>query len=87
MRSLRMLDTTKKSDVTRLSRLDPGGGDFAEEGRGRIVAGIGNGLYRQVGAAVLGEKPPSGPPPSGAPASLVKIETGMSTLVPVDGIT
>src|SRR4029450_14157260 len=26
-------------------------------------------------------------PPSGAPASLVKIETGMSTLVPVLGIT
>jgi hypothetical protein len=26
-------------------------------------------------------------PPSGAPASLLKIETGMSTLVPVLGIT
>src|SRR2546430_2463806 len=33
---------------------------LGQERRGRIVPGIGNGLHRQVGAAVFGEKPPPG---------------------------
>jgi hypothetical protein len=52
----------------------------------RIVAGVWNRLDGEVCPAVFGKEAPPRPP-SGEPASSEKIETGISTLAPVLGIT
>ena len=52
---------------------------------GWIVVRIGNGLHRQIGAVIVVKKRRP-VPPSGSPASRVKIVTGISTLVLVLGI-
>jgi hypothetical protein len=59
---------------------------LGEEGGGRLIVRVGNKLHLQICAVIVGEKAPP-VPPSGGPASRVKIVTGISTLAPVLAIT
>src|SRR3954462_11016637 len=86
VRPLRMLDTAKKRGVTLLYWMLAGGPLLARKVAGESFSGLGTDctVKSALWSFVKKRRPV---PPSGSPASSVKICTGISTLAPVLGIT
>src|SRR5215207_1847262 len=86
VRSLRMLDTAKKRGVTLLYWIPGGGLLFARKVAGESLSGLGTDCtVKSARRSFVRKRRPI--PPSGAPASSLKMVTGMSTLALVLGIT
>src|SRR5215475_9105632 len=85
-RSLRMLDTAKKRGVTLLYWMPAGGRFLARKVAGDSFSGLGTDCtVKSARWSFVKKRRPI--PPSGGPASSVKIVTGISTSVPVFGIS
>src|SRR5882757_1021893 len=86
VRPLRMLDTAKKRGVTLLYWMLAGGPLLARKVAGESFSGLGTDCtVKSARWSFVKKRRPV--PPSGSPASSVKICTGISTLAPVLGIT
>src|SRR5438093_10621927 len=85
VRSLRMLDTAKKRGVTLLYWMPEGGRLLARKVAGESLSGLGTDCtVKSARRSFVRKRRPS--PPSGAPASSLKIVTGTSTLAPCSGL-
>src|SRR5829696_5890195 len=86
VRSLRMLDTAKNRGVTLLYWIPGGGPRLARKEAGESLSGLGTDCtVKSARWSLVWKRRPN--PPSGAPASSLKIVTGTSTLALVLGIT
>src|SRR3954452_10384528 len=86
VRPFRTLDTAKKRGVTLLYWILSGGRRFARKAAGESFSGLGTDCsVKSARWSFVKNRLPV--PPSGGPASSVKMLTGISTLAPVLGIT